>query len=125
MPEYRIPEIENLPAPKDATRRRIVFVTSGSARSLEYMGPMQVFDEARIFCQLGRQPLDDQCLFETVRPEGLRLEDLGHAACGKTFEKLIAPELSVFRGRLIHRTYATTVFSPKARRPFRMPSPHR
>lgn len=51
MPEYRIPGIENLPAARDATRRRIVLVANQSAHSLEYMGPMQVFDEARLFLE--------------------------------------------------------------------------
>ncbi len=49
MPEYKIPT-PRLPAP-GAPRRRVVVVTSAHARSLEYMGPLQVFDEARIFLQ--------------------------------------------------------------------------
>lgn len=51
MPEYRIPALQSLPAAGDAPCRRVVFVTNESARSLEYMGPMQVFDEARIFLE--------------------------------------------------------------------------
>ena len=49
MPEYRIPSIQKLLPERSGPRRRVVFVTNQSARSLEYMGPMQVFDEVRIF----------------------------------------------------------------------------
>lgn len=49
MPEYRIPTVGTLPAPGRAARRRVVVVTHASARSLEYMGPLQVFDEANLF----------------------------------------------------------------------------
>lgn len=49
MPEYRLPAIRSLPRPGAVPRRRIVLVTNQSAGSLEYMGPLQVFDEARIF----------------------------------------------------------------------------
>ena len=57
MPEYRIPDVEDLP-PRGTPRRRIVLVTNPYSRSLEYMGPMQVFDEARIFLEFaGRADL--------------------------------------------------------------------
>ena len=49
MPEYKIPVVKNLPAA--AKRRRVVVVTNPSAGSLEYMGPLQVFDEARLFLE--------------------------------------------------------------------------
>lgn len=55
MPEYRIPDIESLPAPEDAVRRRVVFVANPNARSLEYFGPLQVFDEARIFFEYAKR----------------------------------------------------------------------
>ncbi len=48
MPVYKIPKVEHLPPP-GTPRKRIVFVTNPNARSLEYFGPLQVFDEARIF----------------------------------------------------------------------------
>ena len=51
MPEYRIPVVHNLPPAEDARRRRVVFVTNRAARSLEYMGPMQVFAEAQFFLE--------------------------------------------------------------------------
>lgn len=54
MPEYDIPAVESLP--DDATRRRIVVVTNPSAGSLEYMGPLQVFDEARLFLEYSGRP---------------------------------------------------------------------
>lgn len=47
MPEYDIPTVRGLP--EEATRRRVVVVTNPCAGSLEYMGPLQVFDEARLF----------------------------------------------------------------------------
>jgi len=56
VPEYDIPTVANLPRAKAATRRRIVFVTNPNARSLEYMGPMQVFDEARLFLDFSGRP---------------------------------------------------------------------
>lgn len=56
MPEYRIPAVESLPDESGATRRRIVFVTNPSAGSLEFMGPMQVFDEARLFLEHSGRP---------------------------------------------------------------------
>lgn len=49
MPQYKIPSIESLPQRGGAQSRRVVFVTNPTARSLEYFGPLQVFDEARIF----------------------------------------------------------------------------
>ncbi len=49
MPEYRLPGIESVSKGKDATPRRIVFVVNPAGRSLEYMGPMQVFDETNYF----------------------------------------------------------------------------
>ena len=55
MPEYRIPIVDFLPAPEDAVRRRIVFVTNPKARSLEYFGPLQVFDEVRIFLEYAQR----------------------------------------------------------------------
>jgi transcriptional regulator GlxA family with amidase domain len=58
VPEYRIPVVASLPAAGEAPRRRIVLVTTQSAGSLEYMGPPQVFDEARIFLEhAGRSDL--------------------------------------------------------------------
>ena len=48
MPVYKIPNIQHLP-PKGTPRKRVVFVTNPESRSLEYFGPLQVFDEARIF----------------------------------------------------------------------------
>jgi transcriptional regulator GlxA family with amidase domain len=51
MPKYKIPAIHDLPEADDASGRRIVLVTNPSARSLEYMGPMQVFDEANLFLE--------------------------------------------------------------------------
>ena len=51
MPEYCIPAVASLPPPGAAPRRRVVVVTNPSARSLEYMGPMQVFDEAKLFLE--------------------------------------------------------------------------
>ena len=64
MPEYRIPSISSLPAPEDAVRRRIVFVTNPNSRSLEYFGPLQVFDEVRIFLEhAGRTDLAYQIEF--------------------------------------------------------------
>jgi len=56
MPDYRIPIVEGLPAPGQARRRRIVLVTNPRAKSLEYMGPLQVFDEARIFLEYAGRP---------------------------------------------------------------------
>lgn len=49
MPKYNIPIVENLPKAREASFRRIVLVTNPMARSLEYMGPLQVFDEANFF----------------------------------------------------------------------------
>lgn len=48
MPVYKIPKVEHLP-PLGTPRKRIVFVANPNSRSLEYFGPLQVFDEARIF----------------------------------------------------------------------------
>lgn len=49
MPEYDIPTVRDLPRAGDPASRRVVVVTNPRAGSLEYMGPLQVFDEARIF----------------------------------------------------------------------------
>ena len=49
MPEYDIPIVRDLPGAADAGPRRVVVVVNPVAGSLEYMGPLQVFDEARIF----------------------------------------------------------------------------
>ncbi|MGH0032801.1 MAG: GlxA family transcriptional regulator [Myxococcota bacterium] len=49
MPDYDLPGVRSLPPAGEARRRRIVVVTNPAARSLEYMGPLQVFDEARLF----------------------------------------------------------------------------
>lgn len=56
MPEYKIPAVASLPRESAANRRRIVLVTNPRARSLEFMGPMQVFDEARIFLDFSGRP---------------------------------------------------------------------
>jgi transcriptional regulator GlxA family with amidase domain len=56
MPEYSIPAVESLPDEKGSARRRIVVVTNPSARSLEYMGPLQVFDEAILFLKYSGRP---------------------------------------------------------------------
>lgn len=57
MPRYEIPEVKNLPKKRrgNGARRRVVFVTSPNAASLEYMGPMQVFDEAKLFLEYSRR----------------------------------------------------------------------
>ncbi len=51
MPQYCLPEVTSLPTSPDAVGRRVVVVTNPSAGSLEYMGPLQVFDEARLFLE--------------------------------------------------------------------------
>lgn len=56
MPEYRIPIVRDLPSPEDGTRRRVVVVTNPNAGSLEFMGPLQVFDEARLFLEYAGRP---------------------------------------------------------------------
>ena len=56
MPEYSIPAVESLPDDNGGPRRRIVVVTNPSARSLEYMGPLQVFDEAKLFLEYSGRP---------------------------------------------------------------------
>lgn len=56
MPEYQIPSVRDLPGPDEAIRRRIVVVTNPNAGSLEYMGPLQVFDEARLFLDVYGRP---------------------------------------------------------------------
>ncbi len=53
MPEYQLPTVDRLPS---QSQRRIVLVTNPAARSLEYMGPLQVFDEARIFLEHSGHP---------------------------------------------------------------------
>lgn len=54
MPQYDLPGAEALPP--DLRQRRVVFVTNARARSLEYMGPLQVLDEARIFLETWGRP---------------------------------------------------------------------
>lgn len=49
MPDYEIPTVRDLPEAGEGGARRIVVVTNPRARSLEYMGPLQVFDEANLF----------------------------------------------------------------------------
>lgn len=67
MPEYRIPAVTDLPDTSGGTRRRIVIVTNPSAGSLEYMGPVQVFDEARLFLEyVGRADLAYRIEFVTT-----------------------------------------------------------
>ncbi len=56
MPEYNIPTVTSLPDGDEAKRRRIVLVTNPSSRSLEFMGPMQVFDEAKLFLDHSGRP---------------------------------------------------------------------
>ena len=56
MPEYAIPSVDSLPKEGEASRRRIVVVTNPVSRSLEYMGPLQVFDEATIFLEYSGRP---------------------------------------------------------------------
>ncbi len=56
MPEYDIPAVTSLPKKSGAKKRRIVVVTNPSAGSLEYMGPLQVFDEARLFLEYSGRP---------------------------------------------------------------------
>jgi transcriptional regulator GlxA family with amidase domain len=51
MPTYDIPVVKDLPDSAAGKRRRIVVVTNPNAGSLEYMGPLQVFDEARLFLE--------------------------------------------------------------------------
>ncbi|MEM7096668.1 MAG: helix-turn-helix domain-containing protein [Pseudomonadota bacterium] len=67
MPVYKIPKIQHLP-PKGTPRKRIVFVTNPNSRSLEYFGPLQVFDEARIFFDY-EQRLDLAYEIEVVSTE--------------------------------------------------------
>lgn len=55
MPEYDLPGVSSLDVGQ-ARPRRIVVVTNPNARSLEYMGPMQVFDEARLFLEYYGRP---------------------------------------------------------------------
>ncbi len=92
MPEYRIPDIESLPAPGSVAPRRIVFVVHPTASSLEYMGPLQVFDEARIFFEhAGRMDLAYQ--IEVVSTgSGPVYERKGFAIqAPSTFDKLRGP----------------------------------
>ncbi|MEM9622547.1 MAG: DJ-1/PfpI family protein, partial [Pseudomonadota bacterium] len=56
MPDYKIPCVESLPVEGAGKARRIVFVANPAARSLEYFGPLQVFDEARIFLDYAKRP---------------------------------------------------------------------
>ena len=51
MPHYAIPKVEDLPRSTkgESGRKRIVIVTNLGAHTLEYMGPMQVFQEANYF----------------------------------------------------------------------------
>lgn len=66
MPSYNLPGAEALPA--SGKGRRVVFVTNATAGSLEYMGPLQVFDEARIFLEYwGRPELAYQIEFVGTR----------------------------------------------------------
>lgn len=71
MPEYLVPTAQNLPPkrPGSSGRRRIVLVTNPRAASLEYMGPLQVFDEARLFLEAaGRPDLNYAVEIVTTRP---------------------------------------------------------
>lgn len=54
MPAYRIPSVGRLSS--RLRRRRVVVVVNPVANSLEYMGPLQVFDEARIFLEYAGRP---------------------------------------------------------------------
>jgi transcriptional regulator GlxA family with amidase domain len=56
MPEYRLPGIESVTRSEDSTGRRIVFVVNPAGRSLEYMGPVQVFDETNYFFASSGRP---------------------------------------------------------------------
>lgn len=56
MPEYQLPVLRDLPPRGQGKRRRVVFVTTRSASSLEYLGVMQVFDEVRIFLDHAGRP---------------------------------------------------------------------
>lgn len=58
MPKYEIPVVSDLPPkrPGNSARRRVVIVTNPRAASLEYMGPMQVFDEAGLFLEHSDRP---------------------------------------------------------------------
>jgi len=51
VPEYDIPIVRDFSGADDPVPRRIVVVVNPRAGSLEYMGPLQVFDEARIFLE--------------------------------------------------------------------------
>lgn len=67
MPDYKIPLVDTLPARGEASRRRVVVVTQSSARSLEYLGPVQVFDEANLFLRYaGREDLAYDVEFVSV-----------------------------------------------------------
>jgi len=69
MPEYEIPAVSDLP-PKGtpgAARRRVVIVTNPHAASLEYVGPMLVFDETKYFFDYsGRSDLGYDVEFVTT-----------------------------------------------------------
>jgi len=59
MPEYEVPIVRDLPEADDPASRRIVIVVNPRAGSLEYMGPLQVFDEAKFFLDYsGRSDLN-------------------------------------------------------------------
>lgn len=68
MPQYIAPIVEDLPPKRPGTscRKRIVIVTNPHTRSLEYMGPLQVFDETKwFFDAAGRSDLGYDVEFVT------------------------------------------------------------
>ena len=71
MPNYTISKIEDLPRSTkgESGRKRIVIVTNLGAHSLEYMGPMQVFQEANYLLSLsGRTDLGYDVEVATTKP---------------------------------------------------------
>ena len=71
MPNYTISKIEDLPRSTkgESGRKRILIVTNLGAHSLEYMGPMQVFQEANYLLSLsGRMDLGYDVEVATTKP---------------------------------------------------------
>lgn len=69
MPCYGLHAVESLPPrkPGKSARKRIVIVTNPLVRSLEYMGPVQIFDETKWFFDIsGRTDLGYDVEFVTV-----------------------------------------------------------
>ena len=71
MPQYAISKIEGLPRSTkgESRRKRIVIVTNLGAHSLEYIGPIQVFQEANWLLSLsGRTDLGYDVEVATTKP---------------------------------------------------------